>query len=114
MWFADKDGFFFSTGKTKSVYRQLTLNPKVELCFYAPPERQPEEGGSVDIGTMMRVSGTVKFRDDADLIRRLLEERPFLRSLMELTAIIHVQNGEAWFWTWDNNLREAEIKRIPF
>lgn len=114
MWFADKDGFFFSTGKTKNVYRQLTLNPKVELCFYAPPERQSEEGGAVDIGTMMRVSGTVKFRDDADLIQRLFEERPFLRSLEEITTIIHVQNGEAWFWTWEDNLREADIKRIHF
>jgi hypothetical protein len=45
LWFADKDGFYFSTGKTKSIYRQCTANPKVELCFYAPPERAPEEGG---------------------------------------------------------------------
>lgn len=74
----------------------------------------PKREGAVDIGTMMRVSGTVKFRDDADLIRRLLEERPFLRSSLEITAIIHVQNGEAWFLTWENNLRKAEIKWIPF
>ena len=114
MWFADKDGFFFSTSKTKSVYRQLIANPKVELCFYTPPERAPEEGGPVDIGTMMRVSGIVKFRDDADLRRRLLDERPFLRPLEEIVAIVHVQNGEAWFWKWEDNLHEADVKRIPF
>jgi uncharacterized pyridoxamine 5'-phosphate oxidase family protein len=114
LWFADKDGFYFSTGKTKNIYRQFVANPKVELCFYAPPERAPKDGGVVDIGTMMRASGTVKFCDDADLKRRLLEERPFLRSLAENVAIIHVQNGEAWFWTWEDNVREADIKRVPF
>ena len=114
LWFADKDGFFFSTGKTKSIYRQFAANPKVELCFYAPPEHAPDNGGTVDIGTMMRASGTVKFCDDADLKRRLFEERPFLRSVAENVVIIHVQNGEAWFWRWEDNLREAEIARLPF
>jgi len=114
LWFADKDGFYFSTGKTKSIYRQVAANPKVELCFYAPPECRPEEGGSVDIGTMMRASGRVKFLDDAGFKKRLLDERPFLRSDADNVAMFRVQNGEAWFWTWENNLREAEIKRIPF
>jgi uncharacterized pyridoxamine 5'-phosphate oxidase family protein len=114
MWFADKDGFFFSTGKTKSIYRQLVANPKVELCFYAPPERAPEDGGRVDIGTLMRASGTVRFLDDAGLKQRLFDERPFLRSVAENTVIVHVQNGEAWFWKWENNLLEADVKRIPF
>jgi uncharacterized pyridoxamine 5'-phosphate oxidase family protein len=114
LWFANKDGFYFSTGKTKSIYRQFAANPKVELCFYTPPECPPEEGGAVDIGTMMRASGTVKFLDDAGLKQRLLDERPFLRSFAENVAIFHVQNGEAWFWTWEDNVHEADIKRIPF
>jgi uncharacterized pyridoxamine 5'-phosphate oxidase family protein len=114
LWFANKDGFYFSTGKTKRIYRQCAANPKVELCFYAPPERPPEEGGAVDIGTMMRAAGTVAFLDDAGLKQRLLEERPFLRSFAEDVAILHVQNGEAWFWTWEDNVREADIKRILF
>jgi pyridoxamine 5'-phosphate oxidase len=62
----------------------------------------------------MRVSGIVKFRDDADIKRRLLDERPFLRPLVEIVAIVHVQNGEAWFWKWEDNLHEADVKRIPF
>jgi uncharacterized pyridoxamine 5'-phosphate oxidase family protein len=95
LWFADKDGFYFSTGKTKSFYRQVAANPKVELCFYAPPERGPEEGGSVDIGTMMRASGRVKFLDDAGFKKRLLDERPFLRSYADNVAIFRVQNGTA-------------------
>ncbi len=30
LWFADTTGFYFSTGKIKGVYRQLSMNPKVE------------------------------------------------------------------------------------
>jgi hypothetical protein len=63
---------------------------------------------------MMRATGTVKFLDDADLKRRLYDERPFLRSVAENVAIVHVQNGEAWFWKWEDNLHEADVKRIPF
>jgi len=63
---------------------------------------------------MMRASGTVTFLDDADLKRRLLDERPFLRSVAENVAIFHVHNGEARFWTWEDNLREADLKRILF
>jgi hypothetical protein len=62
----------------------------------------------------MRVSGTVVFPDDAGLKQRPLSERPFLRSNAEVVALFRVQNGEAWFWTWADNVREAGIKRIPF
>ncbi len=28
MWFADKTGFYYNTGATKDLYRQLQANPK--------------------------------------------------------------------------------------
>ena len=68
----------------------------------------------MDIGMMMRATGTVKFLDDTAIKQRLFHERPFLRSLAENVVILHVRNGEAWFWTWEDNLREADIMRIPF
>jgi uncharacterized pyridoxamine 5'-phosphate oxidase family protein len=34
MWKADKTGFYYSTGSTKDLYRQLKANSKVELCFF--------------------------------------------------------------------------------
>ena len=79
MWFATKEGFYFSTAKVKAMCRQLTANHKVELCFYAPPKHPPGEGGTMDIGKVLRASGVVAFLDDPKLKERLLEERPFLR-----------------------------------
>ncbi len=39
MWFADETGFYYHTGTPpKAVWQQLTRNPKVEFCFYNPPE----------------------------------------------------------------------------
>ena len=71
MWFADGNGFYFHTGATKEVCKQLKSNPKVEVCFYTPGDPQTAK--------MMRVAGEVEFIDDIALKTRLLEERPFLK-----------------------------------
>jgi pyridoxamine 5'-phosphate oxidase len=114
MWFADSDGFYFSTSKVKEVHRQLKVNSKAELCFYAPPIRPPGEQGTMDTGKVMRASGAVAFLDDPKLTERLLEERPFLRPNAENIAIFRVEKGEAWFWTFADSGRESAIERIQF
>jgi pyridoxamine 5'-phosphate oxidase len=131
MWFADDEGFYFSTTKVKEVYRQLRENAKVELCFYAPPAGAlvsfPQtkqlyavrdgplgEGGTIDLGKAMRASGNVVFLDDPKLKERLLEERPFLRPQYENIVLFRVEKGEAWFWEFANGGRESEIERVHF
>jgi len=114
MWFANKKGFYFSSSKVKAVYRQLTANPNVELCFYAPPGSPPREGGTIDIGKVLRASGVVAFLDDPKLKERLLEERPFLRPSAENITIFRIEKGDAWFWTFSDSGRESAIERIPF
>ena len=114
MWFADSEGFYFSTSKAKEVHRQLKANSKAELCFYVPPTRQLGEEGTMDIGKVMRASGAVAFLDDPKLKERLLEERPFLRPNAENIAIFRVEKGEAWFWTFADSGRESAIERIKF
>jgi uncharacterized pyridoxamine 5'-phosphate oxidase family protein len=98
LWFADEGGFYFHTLNTGNLYRQISVNPKVELCFYAPPEITLKQRPR--IGTMMRVTGTVEFVDDLAMKDRLLSDRPFVRPFAENTVIFRVQNGEAWFWTF--------------
>jgi uncharacterized pyridoxamine 5'-phosphate oxidase family protein len=131
MWFADEEGFYFSTTKVKEVYRQLRENAKVELCFYAPPAGAlvsfPQtkqlyavrdgplgEGGTIDLGKAMRASGNVVFLNDPELLERLLEERPFLRPHAKNMALFRVEKGEAWFWTFADSGRESAIERIKF
>ncbi|MCU0631744.1 MAG: pyridoxamine 5'-phosphate oxidase family protein [Methanolinea sp.] len=112
MWFADKTGFYFHTGMMKQIYRQLQKNPKVELCFY--DNSPPEQGG----GKMLRATGRVEWRKETALIDRLLEERPWIRSLgpdiEKSLAIFQVKDGEAWVWTMADNLREDQIPRWRF
>ena len=112
-WFADESGFYFHTGSTKNVCRQLKKNPKIEVCFMAP-SRDPAEM------TMMRLAGKVKFIDDIKLKARLLEERPFLKEMGiikpddPLLAVFKVYTGEVHFWKMENNMRESEIERVKF
>lgn len=108
MWFADESGFYFHTGSSKGVYRQLKNNPRVEVCFTSPGFEK-----------MMRVSGEAEFLDNPRLRARLLEERPFLKAFVkgpndDLLTIFRIPRGEAWFWTMAENLKETEIPRIRF
>ncbi|MGZ4904779.1 MAG: pyridoxamine 5'-phosphate oxidase family protein [Halobacteriota archaeon] len=114
LWFADKSGFYFSTLKTKNVYRQLSENPHIEVCFYAPPKRPFRQEGSRDMGTMMRVSGQITFLDNERLMERLLNDRPILRPNADKQAIFCIKAGEAWFWTAKDDNHENEIERIRF
>ena len=114
MWFADISGFYFSTSKMKDVCRQLSVNPKIELSFFAPPETAEVKGSAMDIGTEMRVTGTAEFIDDSAMRERLFTDRPFLRPLADTVMIMRVKDGEAWFWKWENNMHESEIERVRF
>lgn len=112
MWFADKDGFYFSTSKMSGTYKQLSTNPKLELCFYAPPASP--QGPTMDLGKEMRVTGVAEFIDDPSMKERLISERPFMRPFAETTTIFRVTNGEAWFWTVADSGRESAIERVRF
>ncbi|MGZ4916538.1 MAG: pyridoxamine 5'-phosphate oxidase family protein [Halobacteriota archaeon] len=114
MWFADKDGFYFSTLNTKAVYHQLAKNPRIEVCFYAPPERPFGQGGSTDLGRMMRVSGEITFINDERLKERLFKDRPLLRPRADKQVIFRIRSGEAWFWTAQDDGHEGAIRRLRF
>lgn len=109
LWFADEKGFYFHTGSTKQVCKQLQKDPNVEVCF----NRTGNEPGT---SKMMRVAGEVAFVEDEPLKARLLEERPFLKGIGENVQlkIFRIFKGEAHFWTLENNLKESEIKKITF
>lgn len=113
LWYADEKGFYFHTGTTKNVCKQLKKNPKLEVCFFDPGPSQMDS-------RMMRVAGKVKFLDDLALKSRLLEERPFLKAIgtgkpdNPLLAVFQIYTGEAHIWKMENNMRESEIERVRF
>ncbi|MBP1677759.1 MAG: pyridoxamine 5'-phosphate oxidase-related FMN-binding protein [Bacteroidetes bacterium] len=101
MWFADKTGFYFQSGSIKELPGQLAVNPKTELCFYH------HEGIT---GTMLRVQGEAEILDDQVFKNKVVEDRPFLKTL-GLTAespdlfLFRIAHGKAHFWTMANNLK---------
>ena len=68
----------------------------------------------------MRVTGKVKFITDPKIRARCIEERPFVKNFgitepdNPLLAVFQVYTGEAYFWTMDDSMKEAEIPRIKF
>jgi len=104
-WFANKTGFYFQTSSFKEFPLQLAKNPRTEVCFYK------NEGM---IGTMLRISGKVEFLNDKKLSKKVLIDRPFLKSFgltidSDQLVIFRIAHGEAHFWTMETNLKPKEI-----
>ena len=113
LWFADDHGFYFQTEANKAFYLQIKANKKVGVCFYGP------QCGS-DLGTVVRVAGEVELVDDPSLKARVLQDRPFLKAMgidkpeHPLLGVFCVSNGEAFFWTMQDNMKESEAPRVKF
>ncbi len=110
--FADERGFYFQTENIKNLFRQLGANKKVEMCFHST------QGGG--LGTVMRVTGESEFVNDLELKAKLIAERPFYKNIGikspddPLFVLFRVYKGEAFFWTFANNMKESAIERIKF
>ena len=94
---ADENGIIIQTSKVKDLYKQLSANPNVELCFYNPKD-----------GIQIRVSGTVELDEDMELKKEILAKRHFLKPLVEkegyeVLAIYWLRKGAATVWTFPTN-----------
>jgi uncharacterized pyridoxamine 5'-phosphate oxidase family protein len=95
---ADETGIYFMVGKFKDVYRQLSLNPNVELCF-----------SNQDF--QVRISGQAENLDrDQDLKKEISEARPFIKPLVDkygykYMAVFRVKNGLATTWSLETEMQ---------
>lgn len=108
LW-ANQDGIYFTTAKSKKLCSELNSNSNAELCFFtAKPLKS------------LRVTGKVEFVEDLNLKEKALEERPWLKAFGSGEpddpnfGLIRLSHGEAFFFTMENNARESEIPRIKF
>ena len=89
---ADETGIYFMVGKFKDVYRQLSLNPNVELCFHTD-------------NFQLRITGQVESLDkDLELKKEILSARPFMKPWIDNVgfkhmAVFRVKNGIATTWS---------------
>ncbi len=94
---ADENGVIIQTSTRKDIYKQLSANPNVELCF-----------NNVKQGIQVRVSGTVEAVDDAELKAEVMAQRPFLKTEVEKgvygAVAIYRMKGVAHVWTMKTNM----------
>jgi uncharacterized pyridoxamine 5'-phosphate oxidase family protein len=102
---ADESGIYFMVGKFKDVYRQLSINPYVELCFH--------KGNS-----QVRISGQVENVDkDLELKKEILSVRPFMTSWIEQVgfkymAVFRLRYGKAVTWSLETELQPKTIVEL--
>ena len=97
---ADAKGIIFNTRKSKSLHKQLTLNPSVELCFY-------NELDSIQV----RIRGKVQLIQDpkfkAEAARKLpAAEAIILNEGPDGLAVYRFTQGTARVW-------KAEGEYVP-
>lgn len=98
---ADENGLLFQISTIKGMYKELTKNPKLELCFNGRDQQ-------------VRVSGTADFIDDQALREDVLKDRPFLKRLVEAEGygaiqVFRVANPVATVWTMAANFEPREF-----
>jgi pyridoxamine 5'-phosphate oxidase len=109
MWYADETGFYFQAQTVKAFIKQLQKNPKVEVYF-----------STKDFSKAMRVSGKVRFIEDLEIRAKCIKERPFVKNFgittpdNPLLAVFQIYTGEAYFWTFQDSMKEAQIPRVQF
>ena len=98
---ANETGIYFMVGKFKDVYRQLSLNPSVELCFHKDDFQ-------------IRITGQVENLDkELDLKKEILEARPFMKPWIEQVgikymAVFKVKNGIAKVWSLESDMQPKD------
>lgn len=109
---ADENGIIFHSGTMKDVYKQISLNPKAELCFNDFRKQ-----------VQLRVSGTLEIVDDMALKEEITNHssRGFLRAWKDdgsmpdfynTLAVFRLRNGQAHTWSMDKNFAPKEYFQL--
>ena len=96
----------FSTGTMKKVYSQLQASPNVAICAYLQESMQ-----------WMRIAGKVKFTDDIEAKRKILESMPFLKELYKsednpVLACFYIEEGEAAFYSFESMNEPSRVVKF--
>ena len=110
--FANENGFYFAILSPKKFCQQIKANAKVEVCFYNNPT-------DLIKAKTMRVTGKMEKVEDKELQQRVAGEGAFLeeltgRKLASLWEVFRIHDGEAFFFTFSDTLRESELERVKF
>ncbi|MFC1921076.1 pyridoxamine 5'-phosphate oxidase family protein [Chloroflexota bacterium] len=98
---ADEDGIIIQTWTIKDIHQQVVNNPEIELCF-----------NDTKSGAQVRVSGKAEIIKDMDYIKKVVEERAFMKPTVEAkgydVVALYRLKGKATVWTRDKNFDPKE------
>jgi pyridoxamine 5'-phosphate oxidase len=102
MYKADQDGLIFYTGDFKDLFRQLTQNPKVEICFISSNHRK-----------QVRVCGVSEFLDEKKIKQEIVESHPFLKPRIDKEGydkliVFRVKQCRAAAWSMATNFEPTD------
>jgi pyridoxamine 5'-phosphate oxidase len=105
MYKMDETGnIVFTTGKNKPMYKQLTENPKVELCFYAD-------------NTQVRITGELVEKDELSLKQEIIESRPFMKPWVDaagydVIGVFSLERCVATCWKMESALARKRFVNL--
>lgn len=95
-----EDRLYIQTGKIKDVYKQLTANPKAEICCFKD-------------GKWIRVSGKLVPDDRREAKKHMLDAYPSLRRMYseddDNTIVLYFAEGSATFYSFTEPPRTVEF-----
>lgn len=99
---ADNSGIYFNTGKNKDLYKQLSRNHAVEMCFYSAKEAK-----------QIRISGMVEPIDDLNFKKEMVKNFSFLKPWVDkegydILAPYCLKKGRAVMWMMEVNFQPKE------
>lgn len=102
----DENGVIFHTGKMKDLHKQLSANPKAELCFFDPQKN-----------IQVRVTGTAESVEDLALKQEIVQNRDFLKPWVEQSgyeplSVFRIKDCVGTVWTFETNFAAKEYVRL--
>jgi uncharacterized pyridoxamine 5'-phosphate oxidase family protein len=106
MYRADEKGIVFVTGENKDLYKQLSNEPNIEMCFYSQKENK-----------QTRISGVAEELEDIELKKQVVRDWPFLKEWIDregydVLVTYCLKNGKATVWTMDVNFKPKEYIQL--
>ncbi len=97
LYSADENGIVFSTWETRDLNKQLSENPRVELCFNNYQDK-----------IQIRITGSVELVEDLEFKKEIVAKREFLKPWVEqmgfgMLVVYCLKNGIATVWTFETN-----------
>ena len=95
-----EDKLYIQTGKNKDVFKQIIINPNVELSCFKD-------------GKWLRIAGNLVLDDRVEAKKYMLDQNPNLRSMYneldDNTAVLYFSNATATFYSFTDSPKAIEF-----